>query len=204
MRLRKSPGWATQQLALLKLPEEIQQRLSSGPLPERDGRFLARTAKDFPELSPAGLLALLEQRKASDAEKRVRDKQVLAAHAAAQNQKPTAQPFTAVKTPSGPSVPDTPPATPEKQLSTAAPSPSGTASAPEPRDPKPTDVETAAPESDLPDSSAVGQPIMVDIRKMPHVPWHDGNGVADLVFEKMDNTQREVLLERLLAGRGDG
>ncbi|WP_051796620.1 ParB/RepB/Spo0J family partition protein [Streptomyces sp. NRRL S-87] len=40
---------------------------------------------------------------------------------------------------------------------------------------------------------------MRDIRKLPKVPWHDGNGVADLVFEKMDVEQRTVLLERLLA-----
>lgn len=33
-------------------------------------------------------------------------------------------------------------------------------------------------------------------------PWDDGNKVADLVFEKMPASQREVLLERLLAAQG--
>ncbi|AYV32943.1 Nucleoid occlusion protein (plasmid) [Streptomyces sp. ADI95-16] len=33
-------------------------------------------------------------------------------------------------------------------------------------------------------------------------PWDDGNKVADLVFEKMSASQREVLLERLLAAQG--
>ncbi|MCX5078350.1 ParB/RepB/Spo0J family partition protein [Streptomyces sp. NPDC054949] len=36
------------------------------------------------------------------------------------------------------------------------------------------------------------------------VPWHDGNEVADLVFEKMAEAQRAVLLERLLAAQGEG
>ncbi|MFE2879639.1 ParB/RepB/Spo0J family partition protein [Streptomyces roseus] len=34
-------------------------------------------------------------------------------------------------------------------------------------------------------------------------PWDDGHKVADLVFEKMDAAQREVLLERLLAAHGN-
>lgn len=43
--------------------------------------------------------------------------------------------------------------------------------------------------------------ILIDFPKFPRVPWGDGNGVADLVFKKMDETQREVLLKRLLAAR---
>ncbi|MEU9006950.1 ParB/RepB/Spo0J family partition protein [Streptomyces sp. NPDC059982] len=34
-------------------------------------------------------------------------------------------------------------------------------------------------------------------------PWDDGHKVADLVFERMDAAQREVLLERLLAAHGN-
>ncbi|MFE2554399.1 ParB/RepB/Spo0J family partition protein, partial [Streptomyces sp. NPDC059355] len=34
-------------------------------------------------------------------------------------------------------------------------------------------------------------------------PWDDGHKVADLIFEKMDAAQREVLLERLLAAHGN-
>ncbi|MFD3330388.1 ParB/RepB/Spo0J family partition protein [Streptomyces sp. NPDC058701] len=41
----------------------------------------------------------------------------------------------------------------------------------------------------------------IDFRKLPRVPWGDGHGVADLVFKKMDEEQREVLLLRLLAAR---
>ncbi|WP_242439020.1 ParB/RepB/Spo0J family partition protein [Streptomyces sp. CB00455] len=57
-------------------------------------------------------------------------------------------------------------------------------------------------ESEGPESADSG--LLVDFRKLPRVPWHDGNGVADLVFEKMNEAQREVLLERLLAAHGQG
>ncbi|MFF1560973.1 ParB/RepB/Spo0J family partition protein [Streptomyces sp. NPDC058279] len=61
--------------------------------------------------------------------------------------------------------------------------------------------EPVAPaESDIDTAS----PFVVDIRNLNRVPWHDGNGVADLIFEKMDAPQREVLLERLLAAHGEG
>ncbi|MGP3637728.1 ParB/RepB/Spo0J family partition protein, partial [Streptomyces sp. 24-1644] len=38
-RLGMSKAWVTNQLALLTLPEELQEQLSSGALPERDGRL---------------------------------------------------------------------------------------------------------------------------------------------------------------------
>ncbi|MGW1941623.1 ParB/RepB/Spo0J family partition protein [Streptomyces goshikiensis] len=45
---------------------------------------------------------------------------------------------------------------------------------------------------------------MVDIRRLPCVPWHDGKEVAGLILQKMDATQRAILLEHLLAARADG
>ncbi|MFG2714867.1 ParB/RepB/Spo0J family partition protein [Streptomyces goshikiensis] len=45
---------------------------------------------------------------------------------------------------------------------------------------------------------------MVDIRRLPRVPWHDGKEVAGLILQKMDATQRAILLEHLLAARADG
>ncbi|MEU8529536.1 plasmid partitioning protein [Streptomyces sp. NPDC048629] len=200
-RLKKSPGWVTQQLALLTLPDEIQQLLSSGKLPERDGRFLTRVAKDSPELSPADLLARLDESKASEAEKKAQDKEVLAAHAAAKRKEPSAQPFTAVKGPLTP-TPDAPPSA--MLTSVPAASGSGGAPVPEQRDSKPGDAETAVPEKTDTDSPAESKPVMVDVLKVPRVPWHDGNRVAELVFEKMTEREREVLLERLLkAHRAD-
>ncbi|MER5417942.1 hypothetical protein [Streptomyces virginiae] len=62
----------------------------------------------------------------------------------------------------------------------------------------------AEPDDQAPAAPATDEPHLVDILKLPRVPWHDGNGVADLIFEKMDEAQRGVLLERLLAAHGDG
>ncbi|GGX80336.1 ParB/RepB/Spo0J family partition protein [Streptomyces minutiscleroticus] len=59
-RLGKDRSWVTNQLALLELPDEIQAMLSAGSLPERDGRALARYAKDNPGLDAAGLLEHLK------------------------------------------------------------------------------------------------------------------------------------------------
>ncbi|MGP3691395.1 hypothetical protein ACTVZO_43325 [Streptomyces sp. IBSNAI002] len=41
--------------------------------------------------------------------------------------------------------------------------------------------------------------ILVDIRKLPRVPWSDGRRVAELVAEKMHEEQREILLECLFS-----
>ncbi|MDG4534010.1 ParB/RepB/Spo0J family partition protein [Streptomyces sp. AV19] len=55
-RLGHNRSWVTNQLALLRLPQEIQDMLSSGELPEREGRRLARHHKQHPELSTEDLL----------------------------------------------------------------------------------------------------------------------------------------------------
>ncbi|OKK10411.1 hypothetical protein AMK16_33240 [Streptomyces sp. CB00455] len=44
---------------------------------------------------------------------------------------------------------------------------------------------------------------LVDLRSLPRVPWHDGEAVAELVFEKMDRAQWAVLLEKLLEAHTD-
>ncbi|MER7764527.1 ParB/RepB/Spo0J family partition protein [Streptomyces sp. NPDC097619] len=53
------------------------------------------------------------------------------------------------------------------------------------------------------DNGVIGEsgwdPNLVDIRKLNRMPWHDGDQVADLVFEKMGAEPRAVLLARLLA-----
>ncbi|WP_406514515.1 ParB/RepB/Spo0J family partition protein (plasmid) [Streptomyces sp. NBC_00161] len=66
------------------------------------------------------------------------------------------------------------------------------------------DVDNREEQEQPTESPSQPTPHLVDIRSLPRVPWHDGNGVADLIFEKMDETQREVLLERLLAAHGQG
>ncbi|MFF4580094.1 ParB/RepB/Spo0J family partition protein [Streptomyces sp. NPDC001389] len=76
-RLGKSPSWVTNQLVLLELPEEIQRMLSSGDMPERDGRLLARAAKDRPGADAAALLDLLQENKAQEAQAKAAQRELL-------------------------------------------------------------------------------------------------------------------------------
>ncbi|MEV6684518.1 ParB/RepB/Spo0J family partition protein [Streptomyces sp. NPDC051130] len=76
-RLGRSPSWVTNQLVLLELPEEIQLLLSSGELPERDGRLLARRAKERPGVSAADLLAFLQQNKQQEAQLKAAQRELL-------------------------------------------------------------------------------------------------------------------------------
>ncbi|MEU8890120.1 ParB/RepB/Spo0J family partition protein [Streptomyces sp. NPDC048442] len=62
-RLGRDRSWVTNQLALLELPEELQGMLSTGSLPERDGRLLARRLKDEPGLDVPGLLRYLREQR---------------------------------------------------------------------------------------------------------------------------------------------
>ncbi|MEU9718180.1 ParB/RepB/Spo0J family partition protein, partial [Streptomyces sp. NPDC047976] len=76
-RLGKSPSWITNQLVLLELPEEIQAMLSSGDMPERDGRLLARAAKDRPGADATSLLDLLQENKAQEARAKAAQREIL-------------------------------------------------------------------------------------------------------------------------------
>lgn len=62
-QLGKDRSWVTNQLVLLELPAELQTMLSAGTLPERDGRTLARYAKENPGLGAAALLAICKRRR---------------------------------------------------------------------------------------------------------------------------------------------
>ncbi|MYZ34342.1 MULTISPECIES: plasmid partitioning protein [unclassified Streptomyces] len=62
-RLSKDRSWVTNQLVLLELPTELQTMLSAGTLAERDGRSLARYAKDNSGLDAAALLDHLKASK---------------------------------------------------------------------------------------------------------------------------------------------
>ncbi|KPI17341.1 parB-like partition protein [Actinobacteria bacterium OV450] len=76
-RLGRSPSWVTNQLVLLELPEEIQRMLSAGELPERDGRLLARAAKDRPGAGAADLLAFLGESKEQEAQVKAVQREIL-------------------------------------------------------------------------------------------------------------------------------
>lgn len=62
-QLGKDRSWVTNQLVLLDLPAELQAMLSAGSLPERDGRTLARYAKENPGLDATALLDHLKAAK---------------------------------------------------------------------------------------------------------------------------------------------
>ncbi|MEV7617014.1 ParB/RepB/Spo0J family partition protein [Streptomyces sp. NPDC089799] len=223
-RLGKSPGWVTQQLALLQLPEEIQQLLSAGELPERDARLLVRALKDEPQSTPTELLALLEQTKAQDAEKRAQHREILEVHEAAKAAEPSARPFTAVKTSATTAPADVvsdsaekpaPAPVPEQRFGTEPTAEPGVASSAE--DASAEAVEQGPSTSTVADPStasgeqadasvttvtdlAPGQSGWIDGRqRVTRMPWHDGREVAELVIEKMNKEQRTVLLECLLA-----
>ncbi|MFJ2094730.1 ParB/RepB/Spo0J family partition protein [Streptomyces sp. NPDC087901] len=77
--LGKDRSWITHQLSLLELPEAIQQMLSSGDLPERDGRLLVRHLKDHQGLlSAAELLQVLKDEKAARSADREAERALLA------------------------------------------------------------------------------------------------------------------------------
>ncbi|MFJ8754542.1 ParB/RepB/Spo0J family partition protein [Streptomyces sp. NPDC102441] len=76
-RLGRDRSWVTNQLALLELPAELQAMLSSGSLPERDGRLLARRLKDEPGLDGAVLLAHLKETREQEVRAREEEKLLL-------------------------------------------------------------------------------------------------------------------------------
>jgi hypothetical protein len=46
---------------------------------------------------------------------------------------------------------------------------------------------------------APGESGIVAFGKVTKMPWHDGHQIADLVLRKMDETQRMILVDRILA-----
>ncbi|WP_331723191.1 plasmid partitioning protein (plasmid) [Streptomyces sp. NBC_00111] len=76
-RLGRDRSWITNQLALLELPSELQAMLSSGSLPERDGRLLARRLKENPGLDGAELLAHLRETREQEVRARQEEKLLL-------------------------------------------------------------------------------------------------------------------------------
>ncbi|BFP50093.1 hypothetical protein KCMC57_64610 (plasmid) [Kitasatospora sp. CMC57] len=70
-RFGKDPSWVTNQLALLRLPGEIQGMLSAGVMAERHGRVLARRLKTKPGLSASALADQWAEIKAQEAAERL-------------------------------------------------------------------------------------------------------------------------------------
>ncbi|MEU4729656.1 ParB/RepB/Spo0J family partition protein [Streptomyces sp. NPDC023588] len=170
--LGKSSPWVTQRLALLKLTPELQVAVEERSLPVE----IARNVGQLP--------AQQQQSAVEDA---------LAKRSAAKQRKQADAGANAVSTPRSP----------ERQELTAASANAVSTPPPTPvADSGDSQSSEAQPQEQPHAAAAPREPHLVDIRKVPRVPWHDGNGVADLVFEKMEPSQREVLLERLLAAHG--
>ncbi len=174
--LGKSSPWVTQRIALLKLTPELQEAVEDRSLPVEIARNV-------------GQLPAQQQQSAVD--------EALAKRAETKRRKRTTQGANAVSTPQPEAAPA--PAPPPAPVVGSAASISV-----EPDGADVSDADNREEQEQPTESSSQPTPHLVDIRSLPRVPWHDGNGVADLIFEKMDETQREVLLERLLAAHGDG
>ncbi|WP_073819216.1 ParB/RepB/Spo0J family partition protein, partial [Kitasatospora sp. CB01950] len=78
-RRGKDRSWVGNQIALLTLPADIQDMLIAGTMAERYARRLARALKDDPALDTAALLALAEQIKADERNRRQEEKNLLEA-----------------------------------------------------------------------------------------------------------------------------
>ncbi|MGW7343096.1 ParB/RepB/Spo0J family partition protein [Streptomyces sp. NPDC054854] len=68
-------------------------------------------------------------------------------------------------------------------------------------------VEAVAPASEGAEHNGFSTPetvpFLVDLRSVARLPWDDGIKVAEMILERMDSAQRELLLERLLAAHGE-
>ncbi|MEU0382724.1 plasmid partitioning protein [Streptomyces cyaneofuscatus] len=141
--LGKDRSWITHQLSLLDLPEAIQAMLSSGDLPERDGRLLVRQLKENPGLTEAELLKFLKDQKASRSAEKEAERALLAA-ARGQTQNPSE--------PAETSAADTSGGVPEQLESTASAAPASPAAT------NPGDEAMSPPATPPTDSVAKPQP----------------------------------------------
>ncbi|MFF4010682.1 ParB/RepB/Spo0J family partition protein [Streptomyces sp. NPDC001717] len=206
-RLGKSPSWVTNQLVLLELPEEIQQMLSSGELPERDGRALARAAKDRPGASAAELLTLRDETKAQEAQVKAVQREILRG---AQESAPATSVVLAggvaeavVQAPEPPRLLS---ADKSRAPEPSAPAASGPVAMPAPTPvpvpvifaepvqpssaPAPVSATAAEPERAIP-----AQNRMTDTAS---VPWQDPKGVFDAIWTNMSAEHRTELTMLLI------
>ncbi|MEV6682285.1 ParB/RepB/Spo0J family partition protein [Streptomyces erythrochromogenes] len=175
-RLGLSQPYVSQRLSLLSLAPDLQADLVEGRRKVEHVRGLAKLSHG-------------EQRATADA----RRTEVPAARTERPN-KP-APPFAQPSPP--PSVPTPVPSEPASELP-AAPGDNAVITPPaieEAADsPRTADTDNGVISDAVPEE---GELHLVDIRRLPRVPWHSGQGVADLVLGKMDRKELEILFERL-------
>ncbi|MFJ9343747.1 ParB/RepB/Spo0J family partition protein [Streptomyces sp. NPDC101733] len=210
-RLGKSPSWVTNQLVLLELPDEIQRMLSAGEMPERDGRLLARTAKDRPGVGAAELLDVLKLNKAEEAQVKAVQREILR-----DAREATPQAVAVVSDPGE-----------------GAPAPARLLSADKSREPEPLPepLPEALPEATMPVAeraavSPVSEPVPSDPPSVPEpvrvgqaegvipsqargtdagaVAWQDPKAVYEAIRRHMSAEHRDALALLLIEGNQEG
>ncbi|MET9607296.1 ParB/RepB/Spo0J family partition protein [Streptomyces sp. NPDC006512] len=178
--LGKSSPWVTQRIALLKLTPELQEAVEDRTLPVEIARNV-------------GQLPAQQQQSAAE--------EALAKRAETKRRKQSTQGANAVSTPPTPHSANavSTPATPQGANAVSTPSASEAATPPVGHEVQGSENAEPGP----PSSEAAGAPFLMDVRSIPRMPWHDGAAVADILLEKMDPAQRELLVERLLAAHGE-
>lgn len=204
--LGKDRSWVTHQLSLLELPEEIQRMLSSGDLPERDGRLLVRHLKDHQGLMTAAeLLQVLKDEKAARSAEREAERALLAeARGRTQNPVEPAQPdhpspSSAVPESTGPTADSPAPATPatETPAAQSVPEAAETEHSPTSRAVKAVDrpatavpIQSAERHPTVPAARAViefGQVEQVADALADHMPAEELTKLARLLLERADS-----------------
>ncbi|MER7512168.1 ParB/RepB/Spo0J family partition protein [Streptomyces lavendulae] len=214
-RLGRSPSWVTNQLVLLELPEEIQFKLSSGELPERDGRLLARAAKDRPGVGAAELLGFLQQNKQQEAEVKAAQRELLrsaqepvAAQAGGvpQSQEPTAEPprlLSADKSqdpeaqPPTPAEPSAPAAEPVREAPRSAAAVLPPASAPAPGQ-----VQESEPAGERETESVI--PSQTRTAETAPALWQDPRAMYEAIWANMSPKHRAELTMLLIENNRRG
>lgn len=224
-RLGRSPSWVTNQLVLLELPEEIQLLLSSGELPERDGRLLARTAKDRPEAGAAELLAFLKGNKEQEAQVKAAQREILRTvqepvavqqpeaasqsggvlEAVAEAPQPTSQPDRLLSADKSLETPSTP--TPTAETTAEASNPEAEPAQPTPAPAPAVPVSTPAPVAEGPAAvePEAGEwepegviPTQARAAETTSVPWQDPKAMYQVIWANMSAKHRAELTMLLI------
>ncbi|GAA0272920.1 hypothetical protein GCM10010302_08150 [Streptomyces polychromogenes] len=231
-RLGKSPSWVTNQLVLLELPEEIQRMLSSGDMPERDGRLLARAAKDRPGADAAMLLDLLQENKTQEARAKAAQREILReatrepmptpapAPVSAPAPDPVAAPAVTAQTPvahapeqsdpqpgllsadKSPAVPEAPRAALTAPTPPAEPVETIAAPLPQAAPPSPEPAAATEPEPAGAREPETVIPEQASSREATPVAWTDPQAVFEAIRQNMPPKQRAELTMLLIDSNG--
>ncbi|MFB7175369.1 ParB/RepB/Spo0J family partition protein [Streptomyces sp. NPDC056254] len=198
-RLGRSPSWITNQLVLLELPEEIQSMLSSGVLPERDGRLLARMAKDRPDVTAADLLALLKDSKDQEAHTKAAQREILrsAEQAVPMQAQAEASPARGAAEPTEHDSEAAPPPAEPVVVPASAPVPVTPVAPSAPVREEPAAMERTAETAGGPEPSGVIPP-QARATAASAVPWQDPKAVYKAIWTNMSAEHRAELTMLLI------